>query len=75
MFMSHMGGAMLTEDGRLDDETLSKETGRRLPNMNIEDPSRRIWIFTTARCVGVVPIPILLELYCCTAVCQKLCLL
>lgn len=49
MFIPQMAGVLLTEDGQLDDETLSKETGRRLPNMNIEDPSRQIWIFTTAR--------------------------
>lgn len=52
MFLAKVGGAMVGEDGgKLDDETLRKraQMAQPTPDMNIEDPTRRIWIFTTAR--------------------------
>ena len=49
MFLPQASGIFLAEDERADDEALRQETGSKCPNFNVEDPTRRIWIFTTAR--------------------------
>lgn len=49
MFLPQAAGTFMAEDGNVDDESLRRETGSKCPNFNVEDPTRRIWIFTTAR--------------------------
>ncbi|CAN0016766.1 unnamed protein product [Ectocarpus sp. 12 AP-2014] len=48
MFLPRGSGAFMAESGKVDDESLSKETPNKCPNYNVEDPTRRIWVFTTA---------------------------
>lgn len=51
VYMFLPGSALVAEDeaGHLDDESLAKRESAPSPDMNVEDVSRRIWIFTTAR--------------------------
>lgn len=51
MFLPRAAGAFMAESGKVDDESLSKEAPTKCPNYNVEDPTRRIWVFTTARSV------------------------
>ncbi|CAN0290232.1 unnamed protein product, partial [Ectocarpus sp. 6 AP-2014] len=48
MFLPRAAGAFMAESGKVDDESLSKEAPTKCPNYNVEDPTRRIWVFTTA---------------------------
>ncbi|CAM9884816.1 unnamed protein product [Ectocarpus sp. 4 AP-2014] len=48
MFLPGAAGAFMAESGKVDDESLSKEAPTKCPNYNLEDPTRRIWVFTTA---------------------------
>lgn len=45
---SRLAGAM-AEDDPVDDETLSRQKVGKCLNYNLEDPNRRLWVFTTAR--------------------------
>lgn len=39
----------MAEDDPVDDETLSRQDVGKCPDYNLEDPNRRLWVFTTAR--------------------------
>ncbi|CAM9777498.1 unnamed protein product [Pylaiella littoralis] len=47
--LPRVAGLFMSEGGKVDDESLAQDTGNsKCPNQNLEDPTRRIWTFTTA---------------------------
>lgn len=47
--LPRVAGLFMAEGGKVDDDSLAKDTGSKCPNQNVADPARRIWVFTTAR--------------------------
>eukprot|EP00752_Nemacystus_decipiens_P001626 g1583.t1 len=46
--LPRVAGLFMAEGGKVDDDSLAKDTGSKCPNQNLADPARRIWVFTTA---------------------------
>lgn len=50
--LPRVAGLFMSEGGKADDDSLAEDTGNsKCPNQNLDSPTRRIWIFTTARWV------------------------